>query len=149
MNKHPSCSILHCYSPPPHTHKFTHPYPGTTSTHSGPPIPGWMQYDVGVIEKNGHVTHVANTPLEPDRIYRVATKIRSHQCVEYLTLKLTLTLTPTQTLTLIPILAPQRTLLILLTLYYVPIPCVPLLHYILLHNLDQHTAISPTGNRRP
>ena len=35
-----------------------------------------MQYDVGVIEQNGHVTHVANAPLEPYRIYRVATKIR-------------------------------------------------------------------------
>ena len=136
--------ILHCFLTPPqppthptHTHKFIHPYPGITSTHAGPPIPGWMQYDVGVIEKNGHVTHVANAPLEPDRIYRVATKIRSHQCVEY------------HTLTLIPILAPQRTLLILLTLYYVPMPCVLLLHHILLHTFDQHTAISPTGNHRP
>jgi hypothetical protein len=56
---------------------------GIEATHAGDPIPGWMQYDEGVIEQDvkedgkivKRVTHVAGKPLEPDRIYRVATKI--------------------------------------------------------------------------
>lgn len=50
---------------------------GVKATHAGDPIPGWMHYDVGVLqdENTGDVTHVGGAPLDPDRIYRVATKI--------------------------------------------------------------------------
>ena len=52
---------------------------GVQATHAGDPIPGWMQYDQGVAEDTSvHppvVTHVAGKPIDPDRIYRVATKI--------------------------------------------------------------------------
>mmetsp|Transcript_20758 Transcript_20758/g.57367 ORF Transcript_20758/g.57367 Transcript_20758/m.57367 type:complete len:631 (+) Transcript_20758:1259-3151(+) len=52
---------------------------GIQATHLGPPIPGWMQYDNGVIEDTSvHppvVTHVGGEPIEPDRVYRVATKV--------------------------------------------------------------------------
>ena len=52
---------------------------GVQATHLGPPIPGWMQYDNGVVEDtSAHppvVTHVAGQPIDPDRVYRVATKI--------------------------------------------------------------------------
>ena len=50
---------------------------GVRATHSGDPIPGWMQYDVGVQQDAAtkHVTHVAGEPLERNRLYRVATKI--------------------------------------------------------------------------
>ena len=52
---------------------------GVSATHAGDPIPGWMQYDQGVVEDTSVqppvVTHVAGKPIEPDRIYRVATKI--------------------------------------------------------------------------
>ena len=52
---------------------------GIQATHAGDPIPGWMQYDQGVIEDMSVqppiVTHVAGKPLNKDRIYRVATKI--------------------------------------------------------------------------
>lgn len=54
---------------------------GIAATHSGDPIPGWMQYDIGVREEyfdDGRppvVTHVGGLPIEKDRIYRVATKI--------------------------------------------------------------------------
>ncbi|KAL7567910.1 hypothetical protein ACA910_019625 [Epithemia clementina (nom. ined.)] len=51
---------------------------GVAATHAGEPIPGWMQYDVGVKQANDgskRVTHVAGEPLDPDRIYRVGTKI--------------------------------------------------------------------------
>jgi hypothetical protein len=49
---------------------------GTVATHSGPPIPGWMQYDVDVIETDdGRITHVGGEALDPQRMYRVATKI--------------------------------------------------------------------------
>ena len=54
---------------------------GVQATHAGDPIPGWMQYDVGVQEEffdDGRlpvVTHVGFQPLDRDRTYRVATKI--------------------------------------------------------------------------
>jgi 2',3'-cyclic-nucleotide 2'-phosphodiesterase (5'-nucleotidase family) len=52
---------------------------GIAATHAGDPIPGWMQFDMGVVEDDTQqppvVTHVANQPIELDRIYRVATKI--------------------------------------------------------------------------
>jgi 2',3'-cyclic-nucleotide 2'-phosphodiesterase (5'-nucleotidase family) len=52
---------------------------GIAATHAGDPIPGWMQFDMGVVEDDTLqppvVTHVANQPIELDRIYRVATKI--------------------------------------------------------------------------
>lgn len=52
---------------------------GVEATHAGDPIPGWMQYDNSVQEDwssgTPKVTHVAGEPLDPDRIYRVATKI--------------------------------------------------------------------------
>ena len=52
---------------------------GIQATHAGDPIPGWMQYDQGVIEdytvSPPIVTHVAGEPIDKDRIYRVATKI--------------------------------------------------------------------------
>jgi 2',3'-cyclic-nucleotide 2'-phosphodiesterase (5'-nucleotidase family) len=53
-----------------------------SETHSGPPIPGWMQYDTGIQERgdaNGGfvpiVTHVADQPLDLEANYRVATKV--------------------------------------------------------------------------
>ena len=52
---------------------------GIEATHGGEPIPGWMQYDQGIRQDFSvsppKVTHVAGQPLDPDRIYRVATKI--------------------------------------------------------------------------
>ena len=52
---------------------------GVQATHSGEPIPGFMQHDNGVIEDTTQsppvVTHVGGEPLDPDRIYKVATKI--------------------------------------------------------------------------
>jgi hypothetical protein len=54
---------------------------GIAATHAGNPIPGWMQYDIGVREEyfdDGRppiVTHVNGQPIDMDRIYRVATKI--------------------------------------------------------------------------
>jgi hypothetical protein len=52
---------------------------GVAATHAGDPIPGWMQFDMGVVEDDSQqppvVTHVGNQPIELDRIYRVATKI--------------------------------------------------------------------------
>eukprot|EP00797_Seminavis_robusta_P002712 Sro116_g056960.2 (727) ;mRNA; f:17313-19643 len=55
---------------------------GVAETHSGDPIPGWIQYDDGVKEKlpeDGDgapvVTHVNDLPIDPDMTYRVATKI--------------------------------------------------------------------------
>jgi len=52
---------------------------GIEETHSGDPIPGWMQYDFGVTEDcvdgKPKVTHVAGQPLDAEKIYRVATKI--------------------------------------------------------------------------
>jgi 2',3'-cyclic-nucleotide 2'-phosphodiesterase (5'-nucleotidase family) len=52
---------------------------GIEVTHAGDPISGWMQYDEGVEEEDTpdgkRVTKVAGKPLEPTRIYNVATKI--------------------------------------------------------------------------
>jgi len=52
---------------------------GIVATHAGDPIPGWIQYDLGVQEDINVsppvVTHVAGEPIDPGRIYRVATKI--------------------------------------------------------------------------
>jgi 2',3'-cyclic-nucleotide 2'-phosphodiesterase (5'-nucleotidase family) len=52
---------------------------GVEATHSGDPIPGWMQFDDGVresiVEGLPIVTHVGGEPLDRDRIYRVVTKI--------------------------------------------------------------------------
>jgi len=54
---------------------------GIAATHSGEPIPGWMQYDIGVHEEHFDdgrppvVTHVGGQPIDMDRTYRVATKI--------------------------------------------------------------------------
>mmetsp|Transcript_20061 Transcript_20061/g.43178 ORF Transcript_20061/g.43178 Transcript_20061/m.43178 type:complete len:706 (-) Transcript_20061:47-2164(-) len=49
---------------------------GIQHTHSGDPIPGWIQYDDGVQQdEDGRVTHVADAPLAANRIYRVATKV--------------------------------------------------------------------------
>jgi 2',3'-cyclic-nucleotide 2'-phosphodiesterase (5'-nucleotidase family) len=52
-----------------------------SETHEGDPIPGWMQYDANVTEvypEDGgpsFVTHVGGLPIEPEHLYRVATKI--------------------------------------------------------------------------
>lgn len=51
-----------------------------SETHSGDPIPGWLQYDGDITEEFGDdglpvVTHVAGHPLDPDRMYQVATKV--------------------------------------------------------------------------
>mmetsp|Transcript_14772 Transcript_14772/g.23101 ORF Transcript_14772/g.23101 Transcript_14772/m.23101 type:complete len:703 (+) Transcript_14772:196-2304(+) len=55
---------------------------GIAATHAGDPIPGWFQYDAGIIQEENPqegmppvVTHIAGEPIDHDRIYRVATKI--------------------------------------------------------------------------
>mmetsp|Transcript_29069 Transcript_29069/g.64483 ORF Transcript_29069/g.64483 Transcript_29069/m.64483 type:complete len:745 (+) Transcript_29069:159-2393(+) len=53
---------------------------GIEVTHAGDPIPGWMQYDEGIREeqkKHGsiRVTAIGGKPIDPKKIYRVATKI--------------------------------------------------------------------------
>jgi Ca2+-binding EF-hand superfamily protein len=52
---------------------------GISATHAGDPIPGWMQYDNGIVEDFSQsppvVTHVSNRPIDHSKIYRVATKI--------------------------------------------------------------------------
>jgi len=48
---------------------------GIEVTHAGDPIPGWMQYDDGIREVDGKVVAVGGKPLDPNRIYLVATKI--------------------------------------------------------------------------
>lgn len=52
---------------------------GVQATHAGDPIPGWMQFDNGVVEDATQnppiVTQVRGRPVNPDQIYRVATKI--------------------------------------------------------------------------
>lgn len=52
---------------------------GIQATHAGDPIPGWMQYDNGVIEDFAQsppvVTQVRGRPINLDQVYRVATKI--------------------------------------------------------------------------
>jgi len=49
---------------------------GIESTHAGDPIPGWFQYDDGIVEKDGKITMVGGKPINPQKIYRVATKIK-------------------------------------------------------------------------
>jgi len=49
---------------------------GIEATHAGEPIPGWFQYDDGIKEENGKVTMVDDKPIEMDKLYRVATKIK-------------------------------------------------------------------------
>jgi 2',3'-cyclic-nucleotide 2'-phosphodiesterase (5'-nucleotidase family) len=51
---------------------------GIEYTHSGDPRPGWFQYDDGVTQEPGtnRVLTVGGKPLEPHRVYRVATKIK-------------------------------------------------------------------------
>lgn len=49
---------------------------GIEATHAGDPRPGWFQYDDGIVEENGKVTMVNGKPLEANKIYRVATKIK-------------------------------------------------------------------------
>jgi hypothetical protein len=45
---------------------------GVQATHSGDPIPGWMQYDDGIQQdETGAVTHINGERLEKNRIYRV------------------------------------------------------------------------------
>jgi 2',3'-cyclic-nucleotide 2'-phosphodiesterase (5'-nucleotidase family) len=51
-----------------------------SETHSGDPIPGWLQYDQDIVEEfcddgPSVVTHVAGSPIDRERIYRVATKV--------------------------------------------------------------------------
>jgi hypothetical protein len=52
---------------------------GVAETHAGGPIPGWIQFDVGVIEEKidgrAVVTQIRGRPIDPDRFYRIATKI--------------------------------------------------------------------------
>lgn len=52
---------------------------GISETHAGDPIPGWMQYDHGIVEdfSSGKpvVTQVRGKPIDHNKIYRVATKI--------------------------------------------------------------------------
>jgi 2',3'-cyclic-nucleotide 2'-phosphodiesterase (5'-nucleotidase family) len=49
---------------------------GIESTHQGDPKPGWMQFDEGIVmDDSKNVVMVAGAPLDPHRIYRVATKI--------------------------------------------------------------------------
>ena len=49
---------------------------GVKHTHSGEPIPGWMQYDDGIEQdEDNNVIQVGGVPIDPNRIYRVATKI--------------------------------------------------------------------------
>jgi len=52
---------------------------GIAATHSGPPIPGWMQYDSGIqeeiIDGKPVITQVKGEPIDHKKIYRVATKI--------------------------------------------------------------------------
>ena len=52
---------------------------GIEITHAGNPIPGWMQYDIGIQEEviggSSRVTTVGGKPIIPDKVYRVATKV--------------------------------------------------------------------------
>lgn len=49
---------------------------GIECTHQGDPKPGWMQFDEGIVmDENKKIVKVAGVPLNPDRIYHVATKI--------------------------------------------------------------------------
>ncbi len=49
---------------------------GIEHTHAGDPNPGWFQYDDSIKEIDGKVVQVDNSPLIPDRMYRVVTKIK-------------------------------------------------------------------------
>jgi hypothetical protein len=51
---------------------------GIESTHSGPPNPGWFQYDDGITQDpvTKHVLTVSGKSIAPNRIYRVATKVK-------------------------------------------------------------------------
>jgi 2',3'-cyclic-nucleotide 2'-phosphodiesterase (5'-nucleotidase family) len=51
---------------------------GIEWTHRGDPIPGWFQYDDGITQDaaTNRVTTVNGRPLDPNRVYRVATKIK-------------------------------------------------------------------------
>ena len=50
---------------------------GIKATHGGDPFPGWYQYDDGIQQdEHGTVTHVGGQPLDPNKTYRVATKIK-------------------------------------------------------------------------
>ncbi len=49
---------------------------GIESTHQGDPKPGWMQFDEGItMDDKRKIVMIAGAPLDPSRIYRVATKI--------------------------------------------------------------------------
>jgi hypothetical protein len=52
---------------------------GIAETHGGDPIPGWMQYDIGIQQEmtddGPQVTQVRGMPIDPDRFYRVGTKV--------------------------------------------------------------------------
>ena len=52
---------------------------GVTATHEGGPIPGWMQYDNGVVEdfsgERPVVTHVRGEPIEHDKIVSLSSRI--------------------------------------------------------------------------
>lgn len=54
---------------------------GVQETHGGDPISGWLQYDTSVTEivdsDSGvpAITEIAGDPFDPERIYRIATKI--------------------------------------------------------------------------
>ena len=52
---------------------------GVQETHAGDPIPGWMQYDHGIVEDFEQsppvVTQIRGRPIDHDLVYRVATKI--------------------------------------------------------------------------
>jgi hypothetical protein len=52
---------------------------GIAATHAGDPIPGWMQYDNGIVEDFSKstpvVTQVRGRPIDSEKIYNVATKI--------------------------------------------------------------------------
>mmetsp|Transcript_14337 Transcript_14337/g.21642 ORF Transcript_14337/g.21642 Transcript_14337/m.21642 type:complete len:626 (+) Transcript_14337:150-2027(+) len=50
---------------------------GVQATHIGDPIPGWMQFCNETIQdpETKAITHVRGEPIDPDRLYLVATKI--------------------------------------------------------------------------
>ncbi|KAG7351539.1 calcineurin-like phosphoesterase [Nitzschia inconspicua] len=51
---------------------------GIEATHAGDPIPGWFQYDDGITQDpvTKKVLTVNGKPINPKRVYRVATKIK-------------------------------------------------------------------------
>lgn len=49
---------------------------GIECTHQGDPKPGWMQFDGGIVmDDSKKIIKAAGAPIDPIRIYRVATKI--------------------------------------------------------------------------